>query len=455
MTVRKFFIKAIISSVSILLFADWGSVGHKIINKNITGSLPLSMNFPAYWSDTLTAHASDADTRKGSDPSESPKHFIDIDAYPEFIVSGTINQSYDENIILRGSTYVIAQGTLPWAIQWTMDSLRVAFHQRNWHKAMMFSADLGHYVGDGHQPLHCTKNYDGALTNQSGVHSRYETTLVGQYQNSIIYTNDKASYVSNISNYVFDFIYLSNKYADSVLYGDKVATTIAGRNSGTTYLNKYWEICGNQTILLMKNASKSVADLIYTVWVDAGNPDPNSVQLTLTALLQGFYDGNSMVTDTVIVELHNSSSPYDLVESKKGILNTTGVGRFNFTTAVEGISSYIVVKTWNTLETWSKTAQSINSSSISYDFTIAATQAYGNNLTQVGTRWCIYIGDLNQDGYVNSIDLTSVNNDSYNLVRGVVNTDLSGDQYTNIYDYSIVNNNAYNLVQKHTPVLGN
>jgi len=239
------------------------------------------MNFPGYWNDTLRLHASDADYRKyGShgfsiDPTEDPKHFIDIDAYPEFMINGYISQSYDTNVITHGSYYVIDQGTLPWAIQWTVDSLRVAFQQRNWNKAMLISADLGHYVADGHQPLHITENYNGGMTNQSGIHSRYETKLVEQFQNSIVYTNDSASYVGNISNYVFDFIYVGNKYVDSVLYGDSVAHAVSGTTSGPVYLQKYWDICGNQTILLMKNASKSIADIIYTAWIDAGSPDPN------------------------------------------------------------------------------------------------------------------------------------------------------------------------------------
>jgi hypothetical protein len=457
--VGKIFTKAIVSVIFILLFAGWGAVGHKIINSNITVCFPSSMNFPAYWSDTLIAHASDADNRKGSDPTESPKHFIDIDAYPEFIAHGTISQSYDTNVILHGSSYVINQGTLPWAIQWTEDSLRVAFQQRNWHKAMLFAADLGHYVGDGHQPLHCTENYDGALTNQSGVHSRYETSLVGTYQSSIIYTNNKASYVQNISNYVFDFIYVSNKYVDSVLYGDSVAHAVTGKTSGTAYLQKYWNICGNQTILLMKTASKSVADLIYTAWVDAGSPDPNAVQLTLKAFLDGYTNVGGTEMDhapsAVTIELHGASSPYALVESQTSSLSTTGVGTFNFTNAAIGTPYYIVVKTLNTLETWSKTTQSFTSGALSYDFTIAQTQAYGNNLKQIGTKWCIYSGDINQDGFINLTDLNSVNNDSYNLVTDNIITDLNGDLYTNLSDLSIVNNNSYIVIQKHTPILGN
>jgi hypothetical protein len=46
------------------------------------------MSFWASWSDSLAAHGSDADYRKSSDPDEAPKHYIDIDNYPEFISNG-------------------------------------------------------------------------------------------------------------------------------------------------------------------------------------------------------------------------------------------------------------------------------------------------------------------------------------------------------------------------------
>jgi hypothetical protein len=409
------------------------------------------MNFPAYWSDTLRLHASDADNRKGSDPTESPKHFIDIDAYPEFITNGVINQSYDTNVILHGSTYVIAQGTLPWAIQWTEDSLRVAFQQRNWHKAMLFAADLGHYVGDGHQPLHITQNYDGAMTNQNGVHSRYETTLVGQYQSSIVYNNVTASYVPNISKYVFDFIYLDNKYVDSVLYGDSVAHAFAGKTTGTVYLQKYWDICGNQTILLMKNASKSVADLIYTAWVDAGSPDPNASQLTLTALVQGLYNGTYMISDTLTVELHNTVSPFALIESRKGILNTVGVGTFYFSNAVNGTPYYIVLKHRNALETWSSTANSFTSSALNFNMTSAKSQAYGSNLVLKGSKWCIFSGDVNHDGLVDLSDLIIVDNGNLNYASGYIAADINGDGIVDLSDLIIVDNNNSIYVSKSAP----
>jgi Secretion system C-terminal sorting domain len=267
--VKRILTKTALSIIFISLFAGWGKTGHTIINRNITVCFPSSMNFPAYWSDTLRLHASDADNRKGKDQTESTRHFIDIDDYPEFVANDSINRDYDAFVLQHGSTVVIDNGVLPWAIIHWKDSLTKAFKQLNWHQAMMLSADIGHYVGDGHQPLHCTKFF-----NLNGVHSRYESDLVGQYQSNITYTNDKATYVSDVSQYAFNFIYLSNKYVDSTLHADSVATAL-DPTQGTLYLQKYWDLCGNQIIQLMKTASRSVADLIYTAWVDAGSPDPN------------------------------------------------------------------------------------------------------------------------------------------------------------------------------------
>ena len=111
---------------------------------------------------------------------------------------------------------------------------------------------------------------------KSGIHSRYETTLVGQFQNLIVYKNDSASYVTDISSFVFDFIYKSNKDVDTVLLADSIAHVFAGSTTGTVYLQKFWDGCGSQIIQLMKEASISIADLIYTAWIDAGSPNPNA-----------------------------------------------------------------------------------------------------------------------------------------------------------------------------------
>jgi hypothetical protein len=175
------------------------------------------------------------------------------------------------------------------------------------------------------------------------------------------------------------------------------------------------------------------------------------VSLNLTALIQGLFNGNTMLPDTVDVELRNTTAPFEVVDSKNGVLNNAGVGVFSFTTAVNGTSYYIVIKHRNSIETWSASGNTFASSVLSYDFTSEAAQAYGNNLVQIGSKWCLYSGDVNQDGFVNLSDYDLINNDSYNLVNGFVITDLTGDLYTNLSDLLIVNNNSYALIGRQVP----
>src|SRR5271157_3832841 len=73
---------------------SWGSATHKFINKEAAIHLPPSFPFFANNIQWISDHAADADNRKSSDPTESPKHFIDIEDYPEF-AAGTLSHNYD------------------------------------------------------------------------------------------------------------------------------------------------------------------------------------------------------------------------------------------------------------------------------------------------------------------------------------------------------------------------
>ena len=255
-----------------LFLVSWGSVGHKTINSKCPESFPASMVGFSVWSDSLSLHASDADNRKNADNTESPKHFIDIDNYPEFNSTGRIASTYDSIVSIHGASFITSNGSLPWATVNTYDSLVVDFKKLKWHKAMLDASDLGHYVGDGHMPLHLTKNFDGDMTNQSGIHSRYETTMVSAYSSSLSnYTGDPVHVVSNINKYVFDYIYFDYQYKDSVLAADTYAKNLAGNTGSSAYTTALWSKT-HFTTMLFKNSSHSLAELIYSAWVEAGSP---------------------------------------------------------------------------------------------------------------------------------------------------------------------------------------
>ena len=175
-----------------------------------------------------------------------------------------------------------------------------------------------------------------------------------------------------------------------------------------------------------------------------------SLTLSLTALIQALYNGSVMVPDTVTVELHDASS-LALVDQNKGLLSASGTGTFTFNSAVNGSNYYIAVKHRNSIETWSASAQSFTSNALSYNFTTAATQAYGSNLVLKSGKYCIYSGDVNQDGLIDLSDLIAIDNDNANHITGYTNTDINGDSKVDQSDLNIAGNNNTNYFSKSVP----
>jgi uncharacterized protein (TIGR02145 family) len=182
-----------------------------------------------------------------------------------------------------------------------------------------------------------------------------------------------------------------------------------------------------------------------------GFKETSTSTLTLTAIIDGFYNGSIMIPDTVTVELRDPVFTSLVIDSQRGVLNSAGVGIFNSTNAVNGSSYFILVKHRNTIETWSATTHAFTSSILSYDFTTAATQAYGSNMTLKGGKYCLYNGDVNHDEVVDIYDLSATANDNSIFASGYLDTDVNGDGTIDLFDLSIVDNNNNSFVSSVAP----
>ena len=170
--------------------------------------------------------------------------------------------------------------------------------------------------------------------------------------------------------------------------------------------------------------------------------------LSLRSLMEGFYNSiaNTIVSDTVKIFLRNITTPHEVVDSSKGILSSSGTGTFNFSKANNATEYYIVFKHRNSLETWSAAGNKFTVDISDYNFTTSSSQAYGNNLILIGTKYCIYSGDVNQDGVIDGADQSFIDNDSFNFISGYVVTDVNGDNFVDASDLSITDNNSSNFV---------
>ncbi|MBK8552069.1 MAG: hypothetical protein IPL53_13805 [Ignavibacteria bacterium] len=179
--------------------------------------------------------------------------------------------------------------------------------------------------------------------------------------------------------------------------------------------------------------------------------------LDLSMLIEGFYNSNTntMISDTVKVYLRNSSAPYSLTDSAKGVLSTSGSCAFTFSNVSTG-QYYIVVNHRNSIETWSRQGGEAFTSGVnlSYNMSDQVTKAFGNNIKQVDSapvRFANYSGDVNQNGNTDLTDIVAIYNNAKIFTTGYNNTDINGDNITDLTDLIITNNNVANFISKITP----
>lgn len=252
---------------------------------------------------------------------------------------------------------------------------------------------------------------------------------------------DSLLYIDNVSLYQVNVERIDSSYLSKLFLNETGITKMISLN-GINYKNPDGSLVTGSISLPPFSSRILIND--------------NSVSyktLSLKTLIEGFYDSvnNILVKDTVRVDLRSSSSPYAIVDSAKCLTDSAGNGNYSFSSALNNTGYYVVVKHRNTIETWSSVPVSFTDFLADYDFTNSVSKAYGNNLVQKGSKFCIYSGDPNHDNSVDGGDLSLVENDIHNSVTGYVSTDLDGDGSVDSGDLSIVENNVFKSVASVRP----
>ena len=194
-----------------------------------------------------------------------------------------------------------------------------------------------------------------------------------------------------------------------------------------------------------KDVSDSVFSIIDTVaYVD------------ITVLLEAFYNEYTdiMVPDVIYVSLRKAANPDSIVDYSVAYLDSTGRGMASFLYSQDG-SYYIVINHRNHIETWSSALYPIaRGSTLTLNFSTDSSLAYGHNMVKHNNRWCIYAGDVNQDGYVDPLDYARVAEASSNYVTGYVWEDANGDGYIDPLDFSVVDQNSFHYIGVKKPGSG-
>ncbi len=298
--------------------SSWGFLIHRTVNQLAIYSLPEPLQ--SYFhkdQNYLVANAPRPDIRRNTDKSEATKHFIDLEAYgPNAANNMPLNwadavKKYSQDTLLK-------YGWAPYLIISELDKLTNAFRSKNKDSILFYAADIGHYIGDVHVPLHTTINYDGQLTNQKGLHSMWESFIpelrIDQYQ---LYNSHKANYLKNPSEVLWENIRQAanlvpemlavekevsiqfkpeTKYKTQMRYGKE--TKMYTKEFAEAYANGLGSTINAQLIA----SSNLIADFWYTAWVNAGKPiiATREISPNLSAELKSF-KLNHLIQDDLLL----------------------------------------------------------------------------------------------------------------------------------------------------------
>lgn len=260
----------------------WGFDAHKLIADKAIDLLPPELK-PVFVKQRafIVERSVDPDLwRNAGFEEEPPNHFLDLDyqGYGPYPFEA-LPRDYAAAVQKFGKDVVNQQGLLPWRVQEFYGKLQREFESLKRQPApayavdniLYYSAILMHYVSDGHVPLHAVVNYDGQLTLQQGVHSRWESELFARNRGALRLAPATPAPVANPRDFMFDVLLSSNRHSLNVLESDKAAAE--GREF---YDDRYFDAFAKGALpVLERRLNESitgVAAIIAGAWEAAGRP---------------------------------------------------------------------------------------------------------------------------------------------------------------------------------------
>jgi hypothetical protein len=279
----------------------WGTKGHTMINRLAAESLPAdvpaflktpaAINEIAYLGPEPDRWRSPAEPELNAE--QAPDHFIDLE-YAD-VIQPLPRSRYDFIEALskyRAAHPADAQHYMPWSVgmqPWQTEEvwerLKAGFRDYRELKArgedtapveqaiLFYAGWLGHYVGDGSQPLHVTIQYNGwvgpnphGYTTEKGIHSRFESDYV-----------DAAVNASDVQPLLAPLNPVDDEWGDYLAYLRHTGTFV----DQTYQLDKENGFTGQGTPAAKQFTAERLAagasmlrDMIEAAWVHSADPVP-------------------------------------------------------------------------------------------------------------------------------------------------------------------------------------
>ncbi|MEJ7767157.1 MAG: zinc dependent phospholipase C family protein [Chitinophagaceae bacterium] len=284
--------KTLLAVIMLLLYDHcfcWGFFAHRKINYYAVFLLPPQMMVlykPHI--EFLSEHAVDPDKRRYILPQEGPRHYIDIDRYGNFPFSN-LPRKWNDAVARFGDDSLSSNGIVPWWTQIMLQRLTDAFKDKNESRILKLSAEIGHYIGDAHVPLHACHNHNGQFTGQKGIHGFWESRVPELLADKEFdFFIGKAAYLPDPAKFIWERVLESAAASDTVLLFEKTLSDSfrpdqkfafeAQRKTTVRQYSAAFTIAYNKKLKgmverRMRQSVYAIASFWYTAWVNAGQPD--------------------------------------------------------------------------------------------------------------------------------------------------------------------------------------
>ncbi len=224
------------------------------------------------------------DTLYANDPYDE-QWMVEMTDLPDTLFGGKKPASWARMIFADSFSL---HGILPYWLEINQKRLVQAFIRKDIPGILRLSADLGHYIGDAHVPLHTTRNYNGQLTGQHGIHGFWESRIPELFFEEWDLVTGPADYISDFRAWSWTLVRESHSHVAEVLdkerqqramFPEDQVLCFEDRNTQNLltycpdYARAYAQSMDGMVEERLRSSIHGIASAWYTAWIDAGQPD--------------------------------------------------------------------------------------------------------------------------------------------------------------------------------------
>jgi len=249
----------------------WGDNAERLITNKAVDTLPDDMrSFFEANRQYLVHHVTGPGEAAAKNSAEQHNEFIQLDHYGQFPFN-TLPRVYTAAVSKYTRRTLETYGLLPWQIGLYSKRLTDAFREHNWGEAKESAAILAFYVAAAHDPFNTTVNFDGKLSGQPGVNSRFGIGLVDRYQLFFFVRPNEAVFVHDPTDHAFDMALSAHSWLENILLSDARAH-VGLQAYNDEYYDRFYAQAGAVLIRQLSDASTDLGSYWMTAWINAGRP---------------------------------------------------------------------------------------------------------------------------------------------------------------------------------------